>query len=382
MSRGITRRALVAGAAVVGLGHRAIAQTQPLKIGFLMPLTGGAGRLGQMMLEGSQLAVEEVNSAGGVRGRKLELITEDSQALARNGIDGFRKLVDVDGASVIITGWTTVSVAIAPLATQSKTYLISGSTASPAVRSISPYFQSTWMYDDESVRLILPYARNTLKVDKLGVLTVISDLGSALSASIKQEWKKLGGSSVIEESHQIQEANFRPMLLKMLAEKPDGIYITTSVGRQAAQLVRQARDLGFEGYFLSYGAFEDPEIQALGSKADKCVYSSPKYDSSSADAPTKTFVEAFSKKYGRPPNVHQANHYDLIKLIQAVSERVMNGGAQLTGESFRSTFLANYPQYSGVGGLYRFNFTDGSVLRSTVVKAVKDGVFVKLSDLS
>ena len=60
----------------------------------------------------------------------------------------------------------------------------------------------------------------------------------------------------------------------------------------------------------------------------------------------------------------------------------MNGGAQLTGEFFRSTFLANYPQYTGVGGLYRFNFTDGSVLRSTVVKAVKDGVFVKLSDLS
>ena len=180
MSRGITRRALVAGAAVVGLGHRAIAQTQRLKIGFLMPLTGGAGRLGQMMLEGSQLAVEEVNSAGGVRGRKLELITEDSQALARNGIDGFRKLVDVDGASVIITGWTTVSVAIAPLATQSKTYLISGSTASPAVRSISPYFQSTWMYDDESVRTHSPvraqYAkgRQARRVDghqRLGVCT-------------------------------------------------------------------------------------------------------------------------------------------------------------------------------------------------------------------
>ena len=151
MRRGITRRALLAGAAVVGSRHRAIAQTQPLKIGFLMPLTGGAGRLGQMMLEGSQLALEEINAAGGITGRKLELITEDSQALARNGIDGFRKLVDVDGVPIIITGWTTVSVAIAPLATQSKTYLISGSTASPAVRSISPYFQSTWMYDDESV---------------------------------------------------------------------------------------------------------------------------------------------------------------------------------------------------------------------------------------
>jgi ABC-type branched-subunit amino acid transport system substrate-binding protein len=382
MKRGITRRVFVAGAAMVGVAHKAIAQNQPLKIGFLMPLTGGAGRLGQMMLEGSQLAIEEVNGAGGIKGRKVELITEDSQALARNGIDGYRKLADVDGVPIIITGWTTVSVAIAPLATQSKVYLLSGSTASPAVRGLSPYFQSTWMYDDESVRLILPYARNNLKVDKLGVLTVISDLGAALSSSIKQEWQKLGGSAVIEENHQIQEANFRPMLLKMLAEKPDAIYITTSVGKQAAQLVRQARDLGYEGYFLSYGAFEDPEIQALGAKADKCFYSSPKYDAASADPTTKAFVDSFSKKLGRPPNVHQANHYDLIKIIQTVSERVMDQSGQLNGEAFRAALVANYPQYSGVGGLYRFNFSDGSVLRSSVVKTVKDGVFVTLSDLN
>jgi branched-chain amino acid transport system substrate-binding protein len=382
MHSSLNRRAFLTvatNAAALGLGGLAFAQADAVKIGFLMPLTGGAGKLGQMMLEGSQLAVEQINAAGGVAGRKLDLLSEDSQALARNGIDGFRKLVDVNGAPIIITGWTSVSVAIAPLATQSKVYLLSASTASPAVRSISPYFQSTWMYDDESVRLILPYARNELKTGKLGIVTVISDLGAGLSAAIKKDWERLGGSDIIEEAHQAQEANFRPMLLKMMAGKPDAIYITSSVGKQSAQIVRQARELGYDGYFLTFGAFEDPEVLALGAKAEKCVYTAPAFDTN--DPSTKKFVEAFAARFGRPPNLHQANHYDLIQIIQAVSEPIAKSGKAITGETFRETLMAKLPEYRGVGGRLRFNFADGSVHRSTVVKTVKDGAFVKIADL-
>ena len=124
MTNYLDRRSFLASTASVlgalSLEGTAFGQAQDLKVGFLMPLTGGAGRLGQMMLEGAQLAVEEVNLSGGVVGRKLELLSEDSQALARNGVDGFRKLVDVNSTQIIITGWTTVSLAIAPLASKIK----------------------------------------------------------------------------------------------------------------------------------------------------------------------------------------------------------------------------------------------------------------------
>jgi branched-chain amino acid transport system substrate-binding protein len=382
----ITRRSvmtLAANAVAFNLTHKAIAQSaEPYKVGFLMPLTGGAGKLGAMMLEGSQLAVDEINGGGGIAGRKIELLQEDSQALARNGIDGFRKLVDVDRVPIIITGWTSVSVAIAPLATQSKTYLLSGSTASPAVRSVSPYFQSTSMYDDESVRVVLPYARNELKVGKLGIVTVISDLGAGLSASIKSAWEKLGGSGVVEEAHQAQESNFRPMLLKMMTANPDAIYITSSVGKQSAQIVRQARELGYTGYFLSFGAFEDPEVLTLGTKADKCVYTAPGFDAGSADPQTKMFVDRFHTRFAKIPNVHQANHYDLIQIFKEVAEPFAKAGKPLTGEAFRGAFMTQLPEYVGAGGRYRFNFADGSVIRSTVVKTVRDGAFVKIADPS
>jgi branched-chain amino acid transport system substrate-binding protein len=354
------------------------AAAETYKIGFLMPLTGGSGKLGQMMLEGAQLAVEEINSAGK---QKIELIAEDSQALAKNGIDGFRKLVDVDRVPFIITGWTSVAVAIAPLATTSKTYLLSASSASPALRAVSPYFQSTWMFDDETVKLILPYAADQLKISRLGILTEVSDLGAALSESIKREWKRLGKEITVEESFQAKETNFRPSLLKILATKPDAIYTTSSNGKLSAQVVRQARDLGYEGSFLSYGAFEDPEVLAIGQKAEKCFYTSPAFDAASGSDATKSFVDKFTKKFGRPPNVHQANHYDLIDMFSKVSANLARASKPVTGESFRDEFAANFATYAGAGGGYRFDFKDGSVRRSTVVKTIKDGAFVKVASL-
>lgn len=358
-----------------------LAQSRPdvtYKIGFLMPLTGGSGKLGQMMLEGAQLALDELNSASG---SKFELIAEDSQALAKNGIDGYRKLVDVDRVPLIITGWTAVSVAIAPLATDSKTYLLSASSASPALRSVSPYFQSTWMFDDETVKLILPYAAEKLGINRLAVLTEVSDLGSALGESIKREWKRLGKELSVEENFQAKETNFRPSLLKILSTKPDAIYNTSSNGKLSAQVVRQARELGYEGYFLSYGAFEDPEVLAIGSKAEKCFYTAPAFDTSSDVTATKAFVEKFNKKFGRLPNVHQANHYDLMQLFSNVAANLRRSNTPVTGESIRAELVANFPTYTGAGGGYRFNFKDGSVLRSTVVKTVKDGAFVKVASL-
>jgi branched-chain amino acid transport system substrate-binding protein len=348
------------------------------RLGFLMPLTGGSGKLGQMMMEGAQLAVDEINAAGKM---KIDLVPEDSQGLAKNGIDGFRKLVDVDRAPFMISGWTAVVAAIAPLATESKVYVMSASSASPALRSVSPYFQSTWMFDDETVKLILPYAAQKLNVSKLGLLTEISDLGNALGASIKREWSRLGKELVVEESFQTKETNFRPSLLKMLAAKPDAIYNTSSNGKLSAQVVRQARDLGFGGKFLSYGAFEDPEILTLGSKADNCFYTAPTFDTSTTDDSIKKFVTAFSTKHSRLPNIHQANHYDLVQLFATVTTNLTNANKPLTGENYRAEIQSKYPTYDGAAGKYRFNFKDGSVLRSTVVKTVKDSAFVKIADL-
>jgi ABC-type branched-subunit amino acid transport system substrate-binding protein len=379
----ISGASLTAGAGLLTLGGK-IARAQPkapIKVGFLMPLTGSAGKIGNWMLEGSRYAADEINQAGGVLGSPIELVLEDTQAQAKMGVDGFRKLVDVNGTPVIITGFTAVTMAIAPLSEQSKTFLLTASTASPVVRGVSKYLQSTWMFEDEGVKLIVPYAKAQLGVKRLAVLTLVSDLGKSLSDAVKKQWTALGMQLVGEETHQQLEPNFRPSLLKLLTTKPDAIYVTNSTGKETAQIVKQARDLGYKGIFLSYGAFEAPEVLALGDVADNCFYTVPNYDPQNGSAQTKAFVAGFKQKFGRDPGVHEANHYDVIHLIKQVSEDVLKAGSPLTGETFRTEFQKKYQKFEGAASKYQFDFSDGSVVRATILKAVKGGAFVKVADL-
>ena len=368
-------------AALVGAAHAQQGGGE-LKLGFLMPLTGGPGKMGNMMLEGAQLAVEEINAAGGIAGRKLALIPEDSQGLAKPGLDGFRKLVDIDRVDVIITGYTAVVVAVAPQAEQSKSFLLSGSTASSAVRAVSPYFQNVWPYEEDQVNLMLGYAKNTLKAQRLAVMTVISDLGSSLGASVKKEWAALGGTLAADETHQQGEMNFRSTMLKMLTTRPDAIYLTTSNDKQAAQIVRQARELGYKGAFLSFGALEGAEILAIGKHADGCYFSSAAYDPNGDNPLTRRFVEQHRKRFGgATPNIHHANHYDLVHMYKQAAEALIKQGKPVNGASMRESFMQNVATYRGAGGAYRFNFKDGSARRSVIVKGIADGKFVKIADL-
>jgi branched-chain amino acid transport system substrate-binding protein len=368
--------------AVAACAHAQAQAGDPYKLGFLMPLTGGPGKMGNMMMEGSTLAVEEINAAGGIGGRRLVLVPEDSQGLAKQGLDGFRKLIDVDHADVIITGYTAVVSAVAPQATQSKAYLISGSTASSAVRAVSPYFQNTWTYEEDQVGLILGYAKTHLKVQRLAVMTVISDLGTNLGAAVKKEWAAAGGVLAAEETHQQTESNFRSTMLKMLTSRPDAIYLTTSNDKQASQIVRQARELGYKGVFLSFGALEGPEMLTIGKQADGSYFTSAAYDPAGNNPATKRFVESFSKRYaGRTPNIHHANHYDLVYMYKAAAEVLVKKNSPVNGANVRETFMTNLAEYRGVAGTYRFNFKEGSARRSAIIKTIADGKFVKVADL-
>ncbi|MEX0872731.1 MAG: ABC transporter substrate-binding protein [Aquisalimonadaceae bacterium] len=362
------------GIALAFLSGTAQAQRdEPVKLGVLLALTGGSGQLGQMMLQGSALAADEINEAGGIRGRPLELVPEDSRGLARQGLDGLRKLIDVDRVQVAITGWTPVVVAVAPVAERREVYLISASTATPAVRGLSPYFQSAWMYDDASVKALLPYAKEHLDVQRLGLFTIQNDLGLALAPPIKQAWDSMGGELVAEESHQAAETNFRPSLMRMLHRNPDAIFVTSSVGHQAAQIIRQARELGYQGLFLSNGYIEAPEVMGLGSRADGTYYNSADYDPSGDRELTATFARNFRDRHDRLPNIHEANHYDLVYMYKKAAEALIDEGKPVTGASVREYFVNNMPTYEGAAGDYAFNFEDGSVVRSMVVKTFKDG---------
>lgn len=128
------RRTLLAGAAALAslsaLPGRALAQGAPIRIGTLTPLTGAGGAYGPVMVKAVKAVVDEVNAAGGVLGRKIELISEDDQTNPEAGVRAARKLIDVDKVSAILGTWSSaVTTAVAPLCWESKTFLATVSGA-------------------------------------------------------------------------------------------------------------------------------------------------------------------------------------------------------------------------------------------------------------
>lgn len=130
----IDRRRLLAGSAALaglaGLPGRALAQGAPIRIGTLTPLTGAGGPYGPVMVKAVKAVIDEVNAAGGVLGRKVELISEDDQTNPEAGVRAARKLIDVDKVSAILGTWaSSVTTAVAPLCWESKTFLATVSGA-------------------------------------------------------------------------------------------------------------------------------------------------------------------------------------------------------------------------------------------------------------
>jgi branched-chain amino acid transport system substrate-binding protein len=128
------RRTLLAGAAALAglsaLPGRALAQGAPIRIGTLTPLTGAGGPYGPVMVKAVKAVIDEVNAAGGVLGRKVELISEDDQTNPEAGVRAARKLIDVDKVSAILGTWaSSVTTAVAPLCWESKTFLATVSGA-------------------------------------------------------------------------------------------------------------------------------------------------------------------------------------------------------------------------------------------------------------
>src|SRR5258707_4758734 len=130
----LNRRGLLGGAAAIAglsaLPLNALAQGAPIKIGTLTPLTGSGGPYGPVMVKAVKAVVDQVNAAGGVLGRKIELVSEDDQTNPEAGVRAARKLIDVDKVSAILGTWaSSVTTAVAPLCWESKTFLCTVSGA-------------------------------------------------------------------------------------------------------------------------------------------------------------------------------------------------------------------------------------------------------------
>jgi branched-chain amino acid transport system substrate-binding protein len=220
-------------------------RSDTLPIGEYASLTGKEAAFGQSSHKGTLLAVEELNAAGGVLGRQLELITEDNQSKPGESATVVKKLISRDKVVALVGEVASPrSLEAAPIAQQAKIPLISPSSTNAAVTEIGNYIFRVCFIDPFQGVVMAKFAREHLKLNRVALLTSVSSAYSVgLARYFKEEFVRRGGTVTLEQKYSEGDKDFKAQLTAVKAAGVQGIFVP-GYYTEAALICKQARDLG------------------------------------------------------------------------------------------------------------------------------------------
>jgi branched-chain amino acid transport system substrate-binding protein len=312
-----------------------------LRFGLAMPLTGSQALYGQDQVKAAEWAVAEINKAGGVAGRKLEMIVLDTQADPQLGIQMTNRLVSVEKVPAFVTAWSGVVKAVAPIANDNKVVELSIGANSPDVAKLGDYVYTTFPLADVDVAAVAKYAATTMGKKKAAIVYINNETGIVAAEVYKKAFTAAGGQVVAYEAYDQKATDFTGALLKVRAGNPDMIHLHGLVS-DTPQVIAQMRQLGLTQPISSYSVAYNPKlVQQLGAAAGGLIATSLAPGVDDAEA-VKAYVARWVKEVGREPNglPYTQYLYDAPYLIAAVFKSLIDKKLPVTGENFRKEMLA------------------------------------------
>ena len=347
--------------------------TQPdrsrIKIGYFGDLSGPTFNFGQSAINGVLMAADQLNQAGGIDGRQIDVVIEDDKGSPEEAARLTTKLVDHDKVVAIIAGGTSGnSLAAAPKAQSSRVPLISPSSTDPAVTLVGDYIFRACFVDEFQGEVMASFAFNTLKAQKAAILFDFnSPYSRGLTNFFQTSFKRLGGQIVSERSYAQGDADFKGQLSTIRSAEPDVIYIPGYYG-EVTQIAKQARQMGLTQPLLGGDGWDAPELWQLGGDALNGSYISTHYSVEDPSPAIRSFVEEYKQRYGNLlPDAHAALAYDAARILfDAIKRAGTTEGAKLREA------LAQTKDFSGV---------TGTISMDAHRNAVKPAVVLKLMDV-
>jgi branched-chain amino acid transport system substrate-binding protein len=337
-----------------------------VRIGAVLPLTGNSAVWGVPTREGAELAADLINSSGGIVGRRIELIVEDSAGDPKTALSAVEKLLSVDKVvAVLDNSNSAVTLAIAPTMEKNHRVLLVTGASSPLIRTAGDYIFRIWNSDSLEGELMARYlSRSGHK--RTAVLYVNNSYGDGLRTVFKTAYEALGAKVIAEETFLENEADFRTQATRVIASDAEAIYII-AYPKQGAILLRQLHELHNRKPLYGAVAFEDTAmLQAAGEAAEGLTYPLPAPVDPNAAAFRK-FADAYKAKYHKDvPFLADVGFDGLNVLATALRnepgespERIKHG-------------LYTLPAYDGVSGQIVFD-ADGEVHKPFGMRIVRAG---------
>lgn len=352
----------VAAVAVTGCAKK---DAGTIKIGTILPISGPVSAYGIQTRDAVLLAFDEINAAGGVLGKKLELIAEDDEASPEKSANAWKKLTSADKVNVIIGALTSkCSLAITSLSQAKKVVQISTSSTNDTVTDAGDFIFRACYNDSFQGVVVAQFAFETLKGKKAAILTDISnDYSVGLTENFKTKFESLGGQIVAAEAYNSGDKDFNAQLTKIKSAGPDVIFLPDYYNT-VSLIAKQVRAQGMMVPLLGADGWDEITNNA-GDEALNGFYSNH-YSPDSDDPAVKKFVAAYKAKYGQDPNALAALGYDTAYLV---AEAIKNAGTASDSQKIRDAMAALDMQL--VTGRIKFNEKRNPVKSAVIVEVVK-----------
>jgi branched-chain amino acid transport system substrate-binding protein len=343
-----------------------------IKIGYNGDLSGPTFNFGKSALNGVLMAVDEINLAGGINGRKLDVVIEDDQGSPEMAAVRAGKLIDTDKVIAVIAGGTSGnSRAAAPKAQVAQIPLISPSATDPAVTQIGEYIFRACFIDAFQGEVMAKFAANTLKAKKAAILFDFnSPYSRGLTDFFELSFTRLGGQVVTKQLYTQGDRDYRGQLNSIRQAAPEVIYIPGYYG-DIAVIAKQARQIGITQPLLGGDGWDAPELWELGGDSLNGSYISNHYSIEDPSPAIQKFVKEYKARYGNlAPDAHAALGYDAMRVLADAIQRART----TDGPKLRDA-LAQTKNFPGVTGVISIN-AERNAVKPAVVLKLQDAKYI------
>lgn len=352
-----------------------------INIGVIAELTGDIPAVGASCKNAAEMAVAEVNDAGGIqlgeKKYKINLIIEDNAGKADQSASAAQKLITQQKVTAIIgPNASRYALPAAEIAESSKVVLITPWSTAPKATLDSKtgaskkYIFRACFIDPFQGRVVAKFALDNLHLKKAAVLyDVASEYNKGIAEIFKDVYEQNGGKVVAFETYTTNDKDFSSQLTKIKQAAPEVIFLPNYYSEVPLQ-IQQAKRLGITVPFIGGDAWGSEELVKLCGKDCNDYYFSTHYAADAATDITKKFIAGYKAKYGNTPDDVAALTYDSFGLLLQAIKTAGKNDRQAVRDA-----LAKIPQYEGVTGNMQFKEGSGDPVKSAVILKIKDGKF-------
>ncbi|MGH9882521.1 MAG: ABC transporter substrate-binding protein [Pyrinomonadaceae bacterium] len=352
-------------------GAGAGGSTGPIVIGYYGDLSGRTSNFGQSTKRGTEMAADEINKAGGINGRQIQILSEDDEGRPEKAATVVTKLIDQDRVIALIGEVASGNtLAAAPKAQAAKVPMISPSSTNPAVTQVGDYVSRVCFIDPFQGEVMAKFAANTLKAKTAAImLDFNSPYSRGLTEFFESSFTKLGGRVLDKQSYTQGDRDYKGQLTAIRSKNPDVIYVPGYYG-EVGVIAKQGDQLGIKAPMLGGDGWDATQLWDLGGSSLNGDFISNHYSVDDPSPAIQKFVADYKARNGNVPDALAALGYDAMKVLaDAIKRAGTTEGPQLR-DAINST--RNFP---GVTGTITID-KDRNAVKPAVVLKLQDGKYI------